>query len=69
MCGESPQVYKMGRPTENYKRAKLDQDPSVREEGRLLHKVDELQRDREIREGYEEVRDVLILDEQIVCWP
>jgi len=59
----------MGRPTENYKRAKLDQDPSVREEGRLLHEVDELQRDREIREGYEEVRDVLILDEQIVRWP
>ena len=67
--GESPQVYEVGRSTEDYERTKLDQNPSVWEEGRLLHEIDQLQRDGEVGEGYEEVRDVLILDEELVGRP
>lgn len=67
--GESPEVYEMGCSTEDYEGTKLDENPSVWEEGRLLHKVDELQRDGEVGEGYEEVRDVLVLDEELVGRP
>ena len=69
VCGESPQVYEVGCSTEDYEGTKLDEDPSVREEGRLLHEVDELQRDGEVGERYEEVGDVLVLDEQLVRRP
>lgn len=69
MRGESPQVYEMGRSAEDYKGTELDQNPSVREEGRLLDEIDELQRDGEVGEGYEEVRDVLVLDEELVGRP
>lgn len=69
MRGESPQVDEMGRSTKDYKGTKLDENPSVREEGRLLHEVDELQRDGEVCEGYEEVGDVLVLDEELVSRP
>ena len=69
MRGESPQVYEVGRSTEDYESTKLDENPSVWEEGRLLHEIDQLQRDGEVGEGYEEVRDVLILDEELVSRP
>jgi hypothetical protein len=67
--GESPEVYEVGRPAEHYEGAELDEDPSVGEEGGLLDEVDELQRDGEVGEGYEEVGYVLVLDEQLVGRP
>ena len=69
VLGEGPEVYEVGGPTEDYEGAELEEHPSVGEGCRLLGEVDQLEWDGEVGEGYEEVRDVLVLDEELVSSP
>lgn len=55
--------------TKNNESTKLNKNPSVRKHCRFLYEVDELQRDREVCKCDKEIRDILILHQQLICRP
>lgn len=57
-----PEVDEMGGAAEDDEGTKLHEDPFVREEGRLVDEIDELEWDGEVGESDERVGDVLIFD-------